>query len=98
MNYFLDDKINSAKILFPGVGCFLVAVCLGSAVHSSNAADNAAKLEKLTDNGKDGTGYTSSSSVFLFHCTCHFQKYSDSLFCREMAVSDYKATDSYTGT
>ncbi|XP_058769295.1 ureide permease 1-like [Vicia villosa] len=45
LNYFLDDKINKAEILFPGVGCFLVAVCLGSAVHSSNTADNSAKLK-----------------------------------------------------
>ncbi|XP_030481826.1 ureide permease 1 isoform X2 [Cannabis sativa] len=45
LNYFLDDRINRAEILFPGVGCFLVAVCLASAVHSSNAADNEAKLE-----------------------------------------------------
>ncbi|XP_077223027.1 ureide permease 2-like isoform X2 [Tasmannia lanceolata] len=44
MNYFLDDRINKAEILFPGVGCFLIAVCLGSAVHSSNASDNRAKL------------------------------------------------------
>ncbi|XP_062111462.1 ureide permease 1-like isoform X3 [Humulus lupulus] len=45
LNYFLDDRINRAEILFPGVGCFLVAVCLASAVHSSNAADNKEKLE-----------------------------------------------------
>ncbi|KZV50242.1 Ureide permease 1 isoform 4 [Dorcoceras hygrometricum] len=44
VNYFLDDKINKAVILFPGVGCFLIAVCLGSAVHSSNAADNKKSL------------------------------------------------------
>lgn len=44
MNYFLDNRINRAEILFPGVACFLVAVCLGAAVHSSNAADNAQKL------------------------------------------------------
>lgn len=44
MNYFLDDRINRAEILFPGVGCFLVAVCLGAAVHASNAKDNTAKL------------------------------------------------------
>lgn len=44
LNYFLDDKINKAEILFPGVGCFLIAVCLGSAVHLSNTADNKAKL------------------------------------------------------
>lgn len=50
LNYFLDDKINRAQILFPGVGCFLIAVCLGSAVHSSNAADNKAKLK--------GAGYS----------------------------------------
>ncbi|CAA0825547.1 Ureide permease 2 [Striga hermonthica] len=50
MNYFLDDKINRAVILFPGVACFLIAVCLGSAVHSSNDADNKAKLD-----GKSGT-------------------------------------------
>lgn len=45
LNYFLDDRINRAEILFPGVGCFLIAVCLGSAVHSSNAADNKEKLD-----------------------------------------------------
>ncbi|XP_023541777.1 ureide permease 1-like isoform X1 [Cucurbita pepo subsp. pepo] len=47
VNYFLDDKINRAEVLFPGVACFLIAVCLGSAVHSSNAADNKAKLQSL---------------------------------------------------
>ncbi|PPD76645.1 hypothetical protein GOBAR_DD26430 [Gossypium barbadense] len=52
LNYFLDDKINRAQILFPGVGCFLIAVCLGSAVHSSNAADNKAKLK--------GAGYSAT--------------------------------------
>nr|XP_017222081.1 PREDICTED: ureide permease 2 isoform X2 [Daucus carota subsp. sativus] len=30
LNYFLDDRINKAEILFPGVGCFLIAVCLAS--------------------------------------------------------------------
>ncbi|XP_057768636.1 ureide permease 1-like isoform X2 [Salvia miltiorrhiza] len=54
MNYFLDDKMNRAEILFPGVGCFLIAVCLGSAVHSSNDADNAAKLQQLSDKHTDG--------------------------------------------
>ncbi|KAL3830619.1 hypothetical protein ACJIZ3_019421 [Penstemon smallii] len=55
LNYFLDDKINKAEILFPGVGCFLIAVCLGSAVHSSNAADNKAKLSNFSNNDyKDG--------------------------------------------
>ncbi|KAG6429784.1 hypothetical protein SASPL_107837 [Salvia splendens] len=44
LNYFLDGKINKAEILFPGVGCFLTAVCFGTAVHSSNADDNKAKL------------------------------------------------------
>lgn len=52
VNYFLDDKINRAEILFPGVGCFLIAVCLGSAVHASNAADNKRKLNNLPGNGK----------------------------------------------
>ncbi|KAK9935030.1 hypothetical protein M0R45_022146 [Rubus argutus] len=54
LNYFLDDRINRADILFPGVGCFLVAVCLGSAVHSSNAADNKLKLDSLPREQKDG--------------------------------------------
>ncbi|MQM02361.1 hypothetical protein Taro_035127 [Colocasia esculenta] len=52
MNYFLDDRINRAEILFPGVGCFLIAVCLGSAVHSSNAADNEEKLSGSSSNYK----------------------------------------------
>lgn len=46
MNYFLDDKINRAEILFPGVACFLIAACLGSLVHASNAEDNQAKLDQ----------------------------------------------------
>ncbi|XP_043810200.1 ureide permease 1 isoform X2 [Manihot esculenta] len=48
LNYLLDDKINKAETLFSGVGCFLIAVCLASAVHSSNAADNIAKLSSLS--------------------------------------------------
>ncbi|CAA2997953.1 ureide permease 1-like [Olea europaea var. sylvestris] len=48
LNYYLDDKINRAEILFPGVGCFLIAVCFGSAVHASNAADNKAKLTSFS--------------------------------------------------
>lgn len=39
---YLDDHVTGAEILFPGVGCFLIAVCPGSAVHSFNAADNEA--------------------------------------------------------
>ncbi|QCD90087.1 glucose uptake protein [Vigna unguiculata] len=57
-NYFLDDKINKAEILFPGVGCFLIAVCLGSAVHSSNSADNKAKLNEFSADYKDGAKNT----------------------------------------
>ncbi|XP_057524476.1 ureide permease 2-like isoform X1 [Amaranthus tricolor] len=53
LNYFLDDKINKASILFPGVACFLTAVLLGSAVHSSNAADNVAKLRSFHENLQD---------------------------------------------
>uniref|UniRef100_A0A7C8ZA80 Ureide permease n=2 Tax=Opuntia streptacantha TaxID=393608 RepID=A0A7C8ZA80_OPUST len=49
LNYFLDDKINKAEVLFPGVGCFLIAVFLGSAVHKSNAADNRKKLSELEE-------------------------------------------------
>ncbi|KAL9325128.1 hypothetical protein ACSQ67_005773 [Phaseolus vulgaris] len=53
VNYFLDDKINKAEILFPGVGCFLIAVFLGSAVHSSNASDNKAKLNNYSNDYKE---------------------------------------------
>ncbi|KAI3843797.1 hypothetical protein MKX03_017994 [Papaver bracteatum] len=49
LNYFLDDRINKAEILFPGVACFLVAVCLGSALHSSNSTDNKAKLSSYVN-------------------------------------------------
>lgn len=45
MNYFLDGRINRAEILFPGVGCFLVAVGLGSLLHNSNTADTKRKME-----------------------------------------------------
>ncbi|XP_057448114.1 ureide permease 2-like isoform X2 [Lotus japonicus] len=55
LNYFLDYKINKAEILFPGIGCFLIAVCLGSAVHASNTDDNEVKLNNLSNDYKDGT-------------------------------------------
>ncbi|XP_051122334.1 ureide permease 2-like [Andrographis paniculata] len=63
LNYFLDDKINKAEILFPGVACFLVAVCFGSAVHSSNAADNRAKLSSLPTDHKEGAVMKNGHSV-----------------------------------
>jgi hypothetical protein len=50
VNYFLDGRINKAEVLFPGVGCFLIAAILGSLVHSSNAADNQEKLAKSLAN------------------------------------------------
>ncbi|XP_059648758.1 ureide permease 1-like isoform X2 [Cornus florida] len=56
LNYFLDNKINKAEILFSGVACFLVAVCLGSAVHTSNAADNKEKLNSVSKDYKPGAG------------------------------------------
>ncbi|MED6202220.1 Phospholipid metabolism protein [Stylosanthes scabra] len=59
LNYFLDDKINKAEILFPGVGCFLIAVCLGSLVHSSNTADNKIKLDDFSSHHKDAIGSNS---------------------------------------
>ncbi|XP_042498796.1 ureide permease 1-like isoform X5 [Macadamia integrifolia] len=49
LNYLLDNRINNAAVLFPGVGCFLIAVLLASAVHSSNASDNRAKLCKISE-------------------------------------------------
>ncbi|KAJ8564684.1 hypothetical protein K7X08_001144 [Anisodus acutangulus] len=59
LNYYLDDKINKAEILFPGVGCFLIAVFLGSAVHASNAADNKEKLDYFSNDSKNGVGTNS---------------------------------------
>ncbi|KAL1807930.1 hypothetical protein ACET3Z_024920 [Daucus carota] len=50
VNYFLDDKINNAEILFPGVGCFLMAVCFASGLHASNEKDNEAKFKTLANN------------------------------------------------
>jgi len=51
MNYFLDGRINRAEILFPGVACFLIAVFLGAAVHSSNAKDDEQRLNTVERRG-----------------------------------------------
>ncbi|CAI9767986.1 unnamed protein product [Fraxinus pennsylvanica] len=59
LNYFLDDRINKAEILFPAIGCFWIVVCLGSAVYASNAADNEAKISSFSNNYEDGTAYDS---------------------------------------
>ncbi|KAI4373352.1 hypothetical protein MLD38_011485 [Melastoma candidum] len=55
LNYFLDDKINRAQILFPGVASFLIAVCLGTLVHKSNDADNQEKLSNHQTKDNDET-------------------------------------------
>lgn len=44
MNFFLDDRINRAEVLFPGVGAFLIAAVIGSLLHASNVADIDRKL------------------------------------------------------
>jgi hypothetical protein len=57
LSYFLDGRINRAEVLFPGVGCFLIAACLGSLVHSSNTADNQEKLSSNSmANRRNATG------------------------------------------
>ncbi|GAA0176043.1 hypothetical protein LIER_29106 [Lithospermum erythrorhizon] len=61
MNYFLDGKINRAEILFPGVGCFLIAVFLAAAVHESNASDNKAKLSSVSTDPKNEAGLYDNS-------------------------------------
>lgn len=65
LNYFLDDRINKAEILFPGVACFLIAVLLGPAVHSSNGTDNKAKLSSYTDE-KGAIEISESKNVYKY--------------------------------
>lgn len=68
MNFILDGQINKAEILFPGVGCFLIAFYLRSSVHASNAADNNAKLSSYTNDkgSKDASG---SIGMPFFTCS-----------------------------
>ncbi|KAK9815205.1 hypothetical protein WJX73_010931 [Symbiochloris irregularis] len=33
LNWFLDDKVNKPELLFPGIGCFLIAVIFSVATH-----------------------------------------------------------------
>ncbi|CAH2045592.1 unnamed protein product [Thlaspi arvense] len=63
LNYFLDDKINRAEILFPGVACFLIAVFLGSAVHRSNANDNKAKLRDFEIANQEASGPSTETEI-----------------------------------
>lgn len=53
VNYFLDNELNRAVILFPGVACFLVAVILGCLCHASNAMDISIKLGKALNEGME---------------------------------------------
>ncbi|CAD6270040.1 unnamed protein product [Miscanthus lutarioriparius] len=63
LNYFLDGRINKAEILFPGVGCFLIAAILGSLVHASNAADNQEKLANSLANYSKNTRNTADEDL-----------------------------------
>lgn len=69
MNYFLDDRINNAAVLFPGVGCFLIAACLGSWLHASNVADIDRKLG--IKRGGDMIDRCVELSESLWHTGCH---------------------------
>ncbi|XP_062204100.1 ureide permease 1-like isoform X2 [Phragmites australis] len=63
LNYFLDSRINKAEVLFPGVGCFLIAAILGSLVHSSNAADNQEKLSSSLVNHSNNARSTANEEL-----------------------------------
>ncbi|KAL6842066.1 hypothetical protein ACP4OV_028045 [Aristida adscensionis] len=67
LNYFLDGRINKAEILFPGVGCFLIAAILGSLVHSSNAADNQEKLASSLVNYSNNTARNGATEDLTKH-------------------------------
>lgn len=75
MNYFLDDRINKAEVLFTGVGFFLIAVFLGPAVHSSNGTDNKKKLNATNNqlnNLENGIGPDSLISDEIKYGTAKF--------------------------
>ncbi|XP_062203292.1 ureide permease 1-like [Phragmites australis] len=63
LNYFLDGRINKAAVLFPGVGCFLIAAILGSLVHSSNAADNLEKMSSSLVNHSNNNRNTANGEL-----------------------------------
>lgn len=84
LNYYLDDKINKAEILFPGVGCFLIAVCLGSAVHASNAADNKEKLEYFSNDSNNGVGYGT-------YCNFEFSRRGGKTLCFTSLVQYFRS-------
>lgn len=88
MNYFLDDRINRAEILFPGVGCFLIAVCLGSIVHASNADDNKSKLSHYYNNNTD-EGYSFSLFLLVEYCCLVILRF----FCKIVQI----LTESFQG-
>ncbi|KAG8048747.1 hypothetical protein GUJ93_ZPchr0009g1895 [Zizania palustris] len=67
LNYYLDGRMNKAWILFPGVGCFLIAACLGSLVHSSNSADNQEKLSSAMVNNRNTNGGTAIEELSKHH-------------------------------
>ncbi|KAF1896218.1 hypothetical protein Lal_00027285 [Lupinus albus] len=69
LSYFLDNKINKAEILFPGVGFV---------VHSSNTADNKVKLDNFSSDHKDGALFAyimlTLSSTFVLLTAIHCKK------------------------
>lgn len=75
MNYFLDGRINRAEILFPGVACFLIAIFLGAAVHSSNAKDDQHKLST------SGTSFCTPKLLIYFLLSTPNVLISTSIIC-----------------
>ncbi|CAM6084787.1 unnamed protein product [Calypogeia fissa] len=61
LNYFLDGRINRVELLFPGIGFFLFATCLGSLLYASNTADTKAKVELARKNSKPTAADTEES-------------------------------------
>ena len=46
LNWQLDGRLNRAEWLFPGVGCFLVAVVLGLCTNAADVHDRARRARK----------------------------------------------------
>nr|XP_019710591.1 ureide permease 2 isoform X2 [Elaeis guineensis] len=59
----VTEVITSSITVVIGVGCFLIAVCLGSAVHTSNAADNEKKLKDSSNKYQNKTSTTGDQEL-----------------------------------
>ncbi|KAK9818312.1 hypothetical protein WJX72_010422 [[Myrmecia] bisecta] len=89
LNYFLDRKLNNAKILFPGVACFCLAVMAGIITHITFEKY---KVKVRTSRSGQGAVTAAGGPRLRLHKTANGETLSESLDAKQVWKTETRST------